>query len=49
MVLQTKRIEVNDQFLIARYRNSIDTEYVYRIGVWISGTFQRVVYDGTAI
>ena len=47
MVLQMKRIEVNNQFLIARYRNSIDTENVYRIGVRISRTFKRVVDDGT--
>ena len=49
MVLQMKRIEVNDQFRIARYRNSMDTEHVCGIGVGISGTFQRVVYDGTTI
>ena len=49
MALQMKRIEVNDQFLIARYRNSVDTEHAYRIGVRIPWTFQRVVYDGTTI
>ena len=49
MVLQMKRIEVNNQFLIARYRNSIDTEHIYRIGVRISGTFQRVVDDGITV
>lgn len=49
MVLQMKRIEVNDQFRIARYRNTMDTEHVCGIRVGISWTFQRVVYDGTTI
>ena len=42
-------IEVNDQFLITRYRNLINTDCVSWIVARISGTFQRVANDRTTI
>ena len=45
VLLEMEIIEVNDQFLITRYRNFIDTDCVSWIVARISGTFQRVVND----
>ena len=49
VLLEIEIIEVNDQFLITGYRNLIDTDCVSWIVARISGTFQRVVNDRTAI
>ena len=45
--LQAKVIEVNDQFLITRYRNFIDADYVSWVVARISGTFEGVVNNRT--
>ena len=49
MLFEIEIIEENDQFLITGYRNLIDTDCVSWIVARISGTFQRVVNDRTAI
>lgn len=42
-----KVIEINDQFLITRYRDFIDADYVSWVVAGISGTFEGVVNDRT--
>ena len=42
-----KVIEVNDQFLITRYRNFIDADFVSRVVARISWTFEGVVNNRT--
>lgn len=44
-----KVIEVNDQFLITRYRNLIDADFVSWVVARISGTFESVVNNRTTI
>ena len=45
--LQMKVIEVNDQFLITRYRNLVDADFVSWVVARISGTFESVVNNRT--
>ena len=45
--LQMKVIEINGQFLITRYRDFIDADYVSWVVIGISGTFEGVVYNRT--
>lgn len=46
--LQMKVIEINGQFLITRYRDFIDADYVSWVVAGISGTFEGVVNNRTA-